>query len=139
MTESDVITVYCEGPPDNEGNSTHARFILPFNRIALGSRLHVWSDGVRWSNGSSEGPTRRSNRVLDGERPGEVGIDTRSAGARGQFRLRCPRCGYDEQRNTSTAKGTVPPEVAAVFDRLLTAEVYEISMRALIQTAYPAG
>ncbi len=139
MTDGNTITVYCEGLPDNDGNPTHARFILPFNRIALGSRLHVWSDGARWANETGEGPTRRSNRVLDGDRPGEVGVDTRSGGARGQFRLRCPRCGYDDQRNTSTTKGTVPSEVAAVFDRLLAAEHYEISMRALIEYAYPAG
>jgi hypothetical protein len=139
VAEGDVITVYCEGLPDNEGNSTHARFILPFNWIALGSTSHVWSDGVRWANDTGEGgPTRRSNRVLTEDRPGEVGVDMRSSGARGQFRLRCPRCGYDNQRNTSTTKGMVPPEVAAVFDRLFAAEVYEISMRALIQYAYPA-
>lgn len=140
MTEGDTIAVYCEGLPDNEGNSTHARYILPFNRISLGSRLHLWSDGVRWESDSGEsGPTRRSNRVLMGDRPGEVGVGSRARGARGQFRLRCPRCGYDDQHNTSTAKGAVPPEVAAVFDRLLSAEVYEISMRALIRYAYPAG
>lgn len=138
MPDNATITVYCDGPPDNEGNPTHDRFVLPFNRIQMGSSLHIWSDGVRWVNGPDEGPTRRSNRVLVGDRPGEIGGDTRSRGARGQFRLRCPRCGYNEQRNTPGVKGAVPPEVSAVFDRLIAADVCEISMRALIQFAYPA-
>jgi hypothetical protein len=144
MADEPINTVYCDGPPDNDGNPTHERYVVPFQRVPRGDPPMPppqFPGGWRVVTHVAGGRTRKSQRWLKGDTPANEPIaviarDIARGGYREVFRLRCERCSFNEERRHH-GNGSAPPEICGVLDRLVEHRVFEISMRALVDYAWP--
>lgn len=136
MTNVDIMTVYCDGPPDNAGRPSHqreviAQYKLQINKPAGRPRTRQWIQLEQWSYGGRSGRTRNWGGehylVNDAVRQGQPG-DTNKW--QRTLNWKCPRCGLDEQR--THAKSDVSARLWQAFDGLAAAGQSEISARALI-------
>lgn len=132
-----IITVYCEGPPDNSGNPTHDRYVvLEYKRINFENRSY-WGASDEWNDNGRIRRTRTYHRRLADDVPADHPSYPREpeqiamTRQRLQTRLYCPRCGFDEQRSSGTNR------LVAFLDALCANGIAEVSIRAMIDHCWP--
>jgi hypothetical protein len=111
-----IMTVYCDGVPDNAGRPTHARF--PVRRY-----VRIWDDAADrgfWS------PTTGAD-------------DPRPKPSRGwKLRFHCKKCGFDEKRrgpgiDDRKSSYEFTSRISEVFEALHATGTHQIDVRVLLR------
>lgn len=125
-----MIMVYCDGPSDNP----HERYdIIRYVRLVDDGFPdgRDWVPAHRWAD--ADGRIRRAREHVAHKKRSRHNPKLQAAGippVRFQYYFRCPRCGFDEQRNDGSG-------LADVFDRRAANGDHEIPVRELIRLAWP--
>jgi hypothetical protein len=106
------MVVYCDGPPDNDGNPTHER--RPVKRYVR--KLDVIAD-------------RRSyfwSIIADADDPRP------KPSARRKLRFHCRVCGFDEKRRNGI-NDAFTARLSEIFEVLHAAGTHEVNVRVLVK------
>lgn len=136
--DENIFTIYCDGPPDKEGNATHERYVVAqYARRIINSDdgrppVRTWEQLDEWEYGGR----RKRARNFGGEH--FLVDETRREGVpsgdaekwQRTLNWECPRCGLDEQR--THVKSAVTSKLWQAFEGLTAAGKAEASARSLI-------
>jgi hypothetical protein len=112
-----MMVVFCDGPPDNDGNPTHER--RPVKRYVR--KLDVTADrSYFWSAiAGADDPRPKPSKGF-------------------KVRFRCRVCGFDEKRNIGINGDGFTTRISEIFEAFHAVGTREVDVRVLVKWLLPA-